>query len=74
MAFISPSAKRYLPLTTLTPQEKHLPLSTFNSEKLNLRNFNNTMYVLGVYIVSCRGQPLPAATTEAAVHVAWEVL
>ena len=31
MAFISPSAKRYLPLTTLTPQEKHLPLSTFNS-------------------------------------------
>ena len=32
------------------------------------------MYVLGVYIVSCRGQPLSAATTEAAVHAAWEVL
>ena len=31
MDFISPSAERYLPLTTLTPQEKHPPLSTFNS-------------------------------------------
>ena len=31
------------------------------------------MYVQSVYIVSCRGQPLLAATTEAAAHVAWEV-
>ena len=32
------------------------------------------MYVQSVYIVSCRGQPLSAATTEAVAYVAWEVL
>ena len=31
------------------------------------------MYVQSVYIVSCRGQPLLAATTEAVPYAAWEV-
>ena len=31
------------------------------------------MYVQSVYIVSCRGQPLPEAMAEAAVRVAREV-
>ena len=31
------------------------------------------MYVQSVYIVSCRGQPLPEAMAEAATRVAGEV-